>query len=96
MGEIFIIMTVAFAALVINSWVNTQKKVNEIQKERGRARRYDCCGKCYTSQSMCPKAETCPETAGKEFRGTILAAGTIIVLPIVAIVIVTVFAALYL
>lgn len=33
MGKMFIIMTVAFAALVINSWVNTQKKVNEIQKE---------------------------------------------------------------
>lgn len=96
MGKIFIIMTVAFVTLVINSWVNTQKKVNEIQKEIERARRYDCCGECYTSQSMCPKAETCPETAGKEFRGTILAAGTIIALPIAAVVIVAVFAALYL
>ena len=96
MGKMFIIMTVAFAALVINSWVNTQKKVNEIQKEIERARRYDCCGKCYTSQSMCPKAETCPETAGKEFRGTILAAGIMVVLPITAVVIVAVFAALYL
>lgn len=96
MGKIFIIITAAFVTLVINSWVNTQKKVNEIQKEIERARRYDCCGKCYTCQSMCPKAETCPETAGKEFRGTILAAGTIIALPIAAVAIVAVFAVLYL
>ena len=96
MGKIFIIITATFVTLVINSWVNTRKKVNEIQKEIERARRYDCCGKCYTSQNMCPKAETCPETARKEFRGTILAAGTIIVLPIAVVVIVAVFAALYL
>ncbi len=96
MGKIFIIITAVFVTLVINRWVDMRKKVNEIQKEIERARRYDCCGKCYTSQSMCPKAETCPETAGKEFRGTILAAGIMVVLPITAAVIVAVFAALYL
>ena len=38
-----------------------------------RAKKHGCDGICYTSTSMCPAAETCPETRTKEGLATIAA-----------------------
>ena len=38
-----------------------------------RAKKHGCNGICYTSTSMCPLAETCPETRTKEGLATIAA-----------------------
>lgn len=35
-------------------------------------RQYGCNGQCYTNESMCPRAETCPETSVVEFLATAL------------------------
>lgn len=38
-----------------------------------RAKEHNCDGMCYTSKSMCPRAETCSETRTKEFIATVIA-----------------------
>lgn len=54
--------------------------------QQERSQKYDCDGVCYTDTSMCPRAEICPETRRAEFGATIVAALTMIVVPIAAAV----------
>lgn len=51
----------------------TQRKREERQEEerQRRAEQHGCDGLCYTPKSMCPAAETCPETRRGEFMATL-------------------------
>ena len=60
------------------------KKTNE-NKRKERSEKYDCDGCCYTSTTMCPLAEFCPETRRGEFVATLMAAFTVFLIPIVII-----------
>ena len=61
------------------------KELKKDQKKMERNKKYNCNGECYTYNSMCPKAEICGETAGKEFTATIIATGATVLLPIAVI-----------
>lgn len=59
---------------------------NRSEAELERAKKHDCDGICYCSQSMCPAVNTCEETRMKEFFGTILASLIIIITPILLLI----------
>lgn len=62
-------------------------------KVQERIEKYNCNGKCYSRYHMCPNAETCPETATKEFMGTMAAVLTILMIPVAAVVVIIIFIA---
>lgn len=49
--------------------------------EQERSRKYGCDGVCYTSTSMCPRAEICPETRRTEFGASVAAAIVVFAVP---------------
>lgn len=67
---------------------------NDEEKERERAEKYGCDGKCYFNTGMCGGVDTCPETRTAEGFATLLACLTIIAAPILIIAGI-VFAILY-
>lgn len=67
---------------------------NDEAKERERAEKYGCDGKCYFDTGMCGGVDTCPETRTVEWLATLFACLTIISTPILIIAGI-VFAILY-
>lgn len=53
--------------------------------EQERSRKYGCDGVCYTSTSMCPRVEICPETRRVEFGASVAAALAVFAIPVAVV-----------
>ena len=53
--------------------------------EQERSRKYGCDGVCYSSTSMCPRAEICPETRRAEFGASVTAALVVFAVPVAVV-----------
>ncbi len=71
----------------------TQRKREEREatERQRRAEQHGCDGLCYTPKSMCPAAETCPETRRGEFAATVGAVIILLAVPVLLAAVVALF-----
>lgn len=72
--------------------MRSQKREEREEAERQRrAEQHGCDGRCYTRKSMCPAAETCPETRRGEFMATVGTVALLLAAPVLLVAAVVLF-----
>lgn len=47
-------------------------KKSEFEKQKERAEKYGCTGRCYWDTGMCPRVDICDETRTTEFAAALI------------------------
>jgi hypothetical protein len=71
----------------IMNWIDTLNK-KEAEEEIERSKKYNCNGKCYYMDEVCPKVATCPETREAELFSRRITIFFIVIISIILIILI--------